>query len=103
MKAVTPDYLLGTKTGKNFPGSMGPKIEAAVSFVQRSIKKAGVWAAIGDLKDAAKIASNEEGTLIRNNVEGNVVWREASASDDEQAAASSYKPPRQSKDPPKYG
>jgi carbamate kinase len=90
--------LKGTKTGKNFPGSMGPKIEAAIKFVENSTKK-NVWAAIGDLKDAAKIANNEEGTLIRKNVEGNVIWREHL---DEEAAAAS-KPPRQSKDPPKYG
>jgi len=25
MKMASPEYLLGTKAGKNFPGSMGPK------------------------------------------------------------------------------
>jgi carbamate kinase len=98
MAAVTPEYLKGTKAGKNFPGSMGPKIEAAIKFVENSSNK-DAWAAIGDLKDAAKIASNEEGTMIRKNVEGNVIWREHLV---EEAEAAS-KPPRQSKDPPKYG
>ena len=75
MSLATPEYLLGTKAGKNFPGSMGPKIEAAIKFVQES-KNPNAWAAIGDLKDADKIMSNEEGTIIREeNVPGGVVWR----------------------------
>jgi carbamate kinase len=100
MKQVTPEYLLGTKAGKSFPGSMGPKIEAAINFVQNSPNPNGVWAAIGDLKDAAKILSNEEGTVIRNKIDGDgsVVWREREASAEEVS-----KPPRLSKDPPKYG
>lgn len=36
MAEASPEYLLGTKAGRNFPGSMGPKIEAAISFVQNS-------------------------------------------------------------------
>lgn len=78
MKLATPEYLLGQKAGKNFPGSMGPKIQAAIDFVQNS-KKEGAWAAIGDLRDASKMFTNEEGTLIKKNVsvaEG-VVWRES--------------------------
>lgn len=78
MKQATPEYLHGTKAGKNFPGSMGPKIEAAIQFVQNSSSPAA-WAAIGDLKDAAKIVSNEEGTIIKEDVqggEGGVIWRE---------------------------
>ena len=55
-------YLLGTKAGKNFPGSMGPKIQAAIDFVQNS-ESPNAWAAIGDLRDAAKIVNNEEGTM----------------------------------------
>lgn len=99
MAQVTPEYLLGTKAGKNFPGSMGPKIEAAIRFVEESASKNGkkeAWAAIGDLKDAALIVSNQQGTLIRNNVDGNVVWRE-------HAVDENVKPPRLTKDPPKYG
>lgn len=78
MKLATPEYLLGQKAGKNFPGSMGPKIQAAIDFVQNS-KKEGAWAAIGDLRDASKMFTNEEGTLIKKDVsvsEG-VVWRES--------------------------
>ncbi len=76
MKRASPEYLLGTKAGKNFPGSMGPKIQAAIDFVQNS-EKEGAWAAIGDLKDAGKIMSNEEGTVVREDVEEGVVWRES--------------------------
>ena len=43
---------------------MGPKIQAAIDFVHDS-KRPGAWAAIGDLKDAAKIFDNGEGTLIK--------------------------------------
>jgi len=74
MKRASPEYLLGTKAGKQFPGSMGPKIQAAIDFVENSNKE-GAWAAIGDLKDAAKIFSNEEGTIVREDVEEGVVWR----------------------------
>lgn len=75
MQMASPEYLLGTKAGKNFPGSMGPKIQAAIDFVTHS-KKAGAWAAIGDLRDASKIFSNEEGTLVKLDVEEGVVWRQ---------------------------
>ena len=96
MKIVTPEYLLANKAGKNFPGSMGPKIEAAIKFVESS-SNPNAFAAIGDLKDAAKILSNEEGTIIRkNNVEGGVVWRE-------RVGEEPSSPPKLSKDPPKYG
>mmetsp|Transcript_25100 Transcript_25100/g.54767 ORF Transcript_25100/g.54767 Transcript_25100/m.54767 type:complete len:362 (-) Transcript_25100:105-1190(-) len=84
MALATPEYLLGTKAGKNFPGSMGPKIEAAIKFVQDS-KNPNAWAAIGDLRDAAKIMSNEEGTIIREeNVPGGVVWRDSNPNEAEQ-------------------
>ena len=62
--------------GKSFPGSMGPKIEAAIKFVEES-ENPNAWAAIGDMKDAAKIMSNEEGTIVRKaSVPTGVVWRE---------------------------
>ena len=93
MKSASPEYLLGTKAGKKFPGSMGPKIQAAIDFVQRS-NKPGAWAAIGDLKDAAKLYSNEEGTIVKEDVE-EVVWRERSAVSDDK--------PKQSKDQHKSG
>eukprot|EP00804_Cyclotella_cryptica_P014495 CCRYP_004810-RA/>CCRYP_004810-RA protein AED:0.12 eAED:0.12 QI:169/1/1/1/1/1/4/291/362 len=95
MKRASPEYLLGTKAGKNFPGSMGPKIQAAIDFVSNS-KKKGVWAAIGDLKDAAKIFNNEEGTVVREDVEEGVVWREKKSS-------ASSGPSKQSKEPHKSG
>jgi carbamate kinase len=99
MKQVTPEYLLGTKAGKTFPGSMGPKIQAAIDFIEKSPDSA--WAAIGDLKDAAKIISNEEGTLIKKHVNGSdhgVIWREREESEEEKK-----KPPKLTQDPPKYG
>lgn len=56
---------------------MGPKIEAAIKFVEQS-SSPDAWAAIGDLRDAADIMSNGEGTIVRkSNVPGGVVWREA--------------------------
>lgn len=79
MKMASPEYLLGTKAGRNFPGSMGPKIQAAIDFVQNS-KNPNAWAAIGDLKDASKLFSNEEGTIVKDDVEEGVIWRERAAS-----------------------
>jgi carbamate kinase len=75
MKKVTPEYLLNSKAGKSFPGSMGPKIEAAIEFVQKS-PNPKAWAAIGDLKDVAQILSNNEGTMITKKVEGDIIWRD---------------------------
>ena len=97
MKAATPEYLEGTKAGKNFPGSMGPKIQAAIDFVKGG--KEGAWAAIGDLNDAAKIFGNDEGTLIKQDIgadghEG-VIWRESRTTIDSK--------PKQSKEPHKSG
>lgn len=43
------------------PGTMGPKIEAACDFVDRT----GAIAAIGALEDAARILRGEAGTIIR--------------------------------------
>jgi carbamate kinase len=80
MKMASPEYLLGTKAGKQFPGSMGPKIQAAIDFVTQS-NKPGAWAAIGDLRDASKIFSNEEGTLVKEDVEEGVVWRQKKSDD----------------------
>lgn len=79
MAVATPEYLLGTKAGKNFPGSMGPKIQAAIDFVQKSVAagRPNAWAAIGDLRDAAKIVTFEEGTVIRDDdsLKDGVIWR----------------------------
>ena len=95
MKRASPEYLLGTKAGKNFPGSMGPKIQAAIDFVQNS-KVEGAWAAIGDLRDANKIMSGEEGTLVREDVDEGVIWRAGKGA----PAGSATK---QSKEPHKSG
>ena len=76
---------------------MGPKIQAAVSFVEKG--KPGCYAAIGDLKDAAKIVTREEGTIIRKGVAGKgIVWRERVKNEEDEK-----KPPKIAKDPPKYG
>jgi len=74
MEAASPKYLKGTEAGKKFPGSMGPKIAAAVDFVERS-KKSGVWAAIGDLNDAEAIIEGLEGTVVKEDVATGVIWR----------------------------
>ena len=55
-----------------------------------------MFAAIGDLKDAAKILSNEEGTIVKMDVKDSVVWRE-------RAEVSENTPPKQSKAPHKSG
>ena len=75
MVEATPEYLEGTKAGKSFPGSMGPKIQAAIDFVRNS-KKPDVFAAIGDLNDTAKIIRGEEGTVVKMNVKDGVQWRQ---------------------------
>lgn len=95
MKRVTPEYLLGTKAGKSFPGSMGPKIEAAIAFCNLSTKP-NAYAIIGDLKDASKLLSNEEGTIIQKQVPDSIEWRVREGDGE-------FKPPRLSQDPPKYG
>ena len=55
---------------------MGPKIQAAIDFVENSHtrrdnnkeEKEEVWAAIGDLKDVDKILDNIEGTMVKRNI-----------------------------------
>jgi carbamate kinase len=54
---VTPDEMRSYK----FPaGSMGPKVEAAIHFVEKTGKRA----AIGSLEDIEKIVAGEAGTNI---------------------------------------
>ena len=58
---------------------MGPKVEAAIKFVVES-KSPAAFAIIGDLRDAADLLSNKQGTIIRKGVEGagegeGVEWR----------------------------
>ncbi|KAK7250127.1 carbamate kinase [Aureococcus anophagefferens] len=54
MRVVTPQYLRARKSGQKFPGSMGPKVAAAIEFVMES-PEPGAWAIIGDLNDAAEL------------------------------------------------
>lgn len=89
MMEATPEYLRGTKAGDKFPGSMGPKIKAAIDFVEGS-SKPGVFAAIGDLKDTAKIVLGEEGTVVKMDVKDGVQWRSGRSGPER----------KESKDPP---
>jgi len=78
MKEVSTAYLRGTSLEekmKKYAGSMGPKIKAAIAFVEQS-SKPGAWAAIGDLKDAKDIFTNVAGTIIRREVPGDCIWHE---------------------------
>merc|ERR1711934_1231610 len=72
-EVVTPKYLKARKTGQKFPGSMGPKISAAISFVEGS-SKPGAWAIIGDLNDAAELMSGAKGTKVCKDVPDDVTW-----------------------------
>jgi carbamate kinase len=68
----------GTKAGAEFPGSMGPKIQAAINFVEGSAaNKPDAFAVIGDLRDAGDLLSNLQGTTIRRDGVGGggVEWR----------------------------
>ena len=57
LKRATPDELRAWK----FPaGSMGPKVEAVMDFVEKTGKRA----AIGALEDIEKIVNGEAGTVI---------------------------------------
>jgi len=61
IKSVSPEQL--ETMMKYFPpGSMGPKVEAAINFV----KKSKGWCTIGSLKEADKMISKKAGTLITN-------------------------------------
>mmetsp|Transcript_61125 Transcript_61125/g.149640 ORF Transcript_61125/g.149640 Transcript_61125/m.149640 type:complete len:396 (+) Transcript_61125:304-1491(+) len=63
IKTASPSALVGLMD--HFPaGSMGPKIEAATEFVN----KTGGWAAIGSLKDAESILQGTSGTTISSKV-----------------------------------
>jgi len=75
MKIASVSYLRGSKAGAKFPGSMGPKVAAAIDFVEQSTNP-NAWAAIGDLKDAAHIVGNTKGTVIKREVEGDVIWHQ---------------------------
>lgn len=59
IKSASPEKL--QELMYEFPaGSMGPKVESAVEFVQQT----GGWGRIGSLNEVEKVMSNETGTLI---------------------------------------
>ena len=72
IKAVSPEKLKALM--EHFPsGSMGPKVESVIEFVQRKKKQQSSshssssgsgWAAIGSLTEADKILTGEAGTRI---------------------------------------
>ena len=66
-KRISPQ---GIKAFSFAPGSMGPKVQAAIEFVEQS----GGFACIGTLKDATAIINGEAGTLISNKVTETVWW-----------------------------
>ena len=67
IKAVSPGML--TKLADQFPaGSMGPKVESVIEFVEKS--NGNGWAAIGSLKEADKIMEGKAGTIIQNRDNG---------------------------------
>ncbi len=73
IKSTSPECLLELSKnvdGKvNFPpGSMGPKVESAIDFVQNndSAGKPGKWSMIGSLKDADEMIKGAAGTRITN-------------------------------------
>lgn len=57
LRTAAPDALQGLRFDA---GSMGPKVEAACGFVERT----GRWAAIGALEDAVAIVEGRRGTRI---------------------------------------
>jgi carbamate kinase len=63
IKAVSPRML--KSLADHFPaGSMGPKVESVIDFVESSGGQG--WAAIGSLKEADKVMAGEAGTLIQD-------------------------------------
>jgi carbamate kinase len=66
IRAVSPGMLRKLLTSKkHFPaGSMGPKVESVIDFVEKSNGRG--WAAIGSLREADKIMAGEAGTLIQD-------------------------------------
>jgi len=66
IKTASPDALRGYE----FPaGSMGPKVDAACQFVERT----GKAAAIGALEDLEGIVAGTAGTTVRNDC-GEIAW-----------------------------
>ncbi len=67
IKRISPQAI---KAFSFAPGSMGPKVQAAIEFVEHS----GGSACIGTLADATAIMNGEAGTLISKEVSKTVWW-----------------------------
>ena len=67
IKRISPQAI---KAFSFAPGSMGPKVQAAIEFVEQS----GGSACIGTLADATAIINGEAGTLISKEVTETVWW-----------------------------
>jgi carbamate kinase len=67
IKRISPQVI---KALSFAPGSMGPKVQAAIEFVEQS----GSIACIGTLQDATAIMNGEAGTLISKEVTETVWW-----------------------------
>jgi len=67
IKRISPQAI---KTYAFAPGSMGPKVQAAVEFAEQT----GGLGCIGTLKDATAIINGEAGTLISQEVTETVYW-----------------------------
>jgi carbamate kinase len=63
IRRASPEALAGQGFAA---GSMGPKVEAAIRFVERT----GKTAAIGALADVERIAAGEAGTIVTREAEG---------------------------------
>lgn len=63
IKAISPNELKNMDFAR---GSMGPKVEAACDFVQKS----GKTAVIGDLFQGDALLNGTSGTMIRNDIKG---------------------------------
>jgi carbamate kinase len=62
IRSASPQALKALMADGEFPsGSMGPKIESAIEFVEST----GGWSAIGSLNEADMILRGEAGTMIR--------------------------------------
>jgi len=67
IKRISPKAI---KIFSYAPGSMGPKVQAAIEFVEQS----GGFACIGTLEDATAIINGEAGTLISKEVSETDYW-----------------------------
>ncbi|MEA3548608.1 MAG: carbamate kinase [Thermodesulfobacteriota bacterium] len=67
IRRISPEHL---RQYRFTPGSMAPKIEAAIEFVEQT----GGMAGIGALKDTQTILQGEAGTIISQNQAETVWW-----------------------------